>query len=56
MDIVHNMEENYKLLIDWLVTTFRALPGIDTPEFRTIIYLLYTPEDAKRPFNWDHPR
>jgi Na+-translocating ferredoxin:NAD+ oxidoreductase subunit B len=36
----------YEKLIDWLVTTFRALPGIDTPEFREVVYFSYTPEEA----------
>jgi hypothetical protein len=37
----------YERLIDWLVTTFRALPGIDSPEFRDLIYFSYTPEEAQ---------
>ncbi len=37
----------YDKLIDWLVTTFRALPGIDTPEFRELVYFSYTPEEAE---------
>ena len=36
----------YDKLIDWLVTTFRALPGVNTPEFREIVQLSYTPEEA----------
>ena len=36
----------YEKLIDWLVTTFRALPSINTPEFRELVQFLYTPEEA----------
>lgn len=37
----------YEKLIEWLVTTFRALPGVDTPEFREIVHFSYTPEEAR---------
>ena len=39
-------DDVYQKLIDWLVTTFRALPGVDTPEFREIIHFSYTPPEA----------
>lgn len=37
----------YEKLIDWLVTTFRALPGINTQEFKDVIHFSYTPEEAR---------
>lgn len=39
-------EDVYEKLVKWLVTTFRALPEIDSPEFREVVYLMYTPEEA----------
>ena len=39
-------EDVYEQLIKWLVTTFRALPEIDSPEFREVVHLMYTPEEA----------
>ncbi len=36
----------YDKLINWLVTTFRALPGVNTPEFREIVCYSYTSEEA----------
>ena len=40
-------DDAYEKLIAWLVRTFRALPGIDSPEFRDLIYFSYTPEEAR---------
>lgn len=37
----------YEKLADWLVTTFRALPGIKKPEFMDLLRFLYTPEEAR---------
>lgn len=39
-------EDIYEKLIGWLITTFRALPGINTPEFRELVCANYTPEEA----------
>jgi Na+-translocating ferredoxin:NAD+ oxidoreductase subunit B len=33
--------------MEWLVTTFRALPGINSQEFRDLVYFSYTPEEAQ---------
>lgn len=42
------MKDNvYEKLSDWLVTTYRARPGIDGPEFRDILEASYTPEEAQ---------
>ncbi len=37
----------YEKLIEWLVTTFRALPGVNTSEFREIVHFTYTEEEAR---------
>lgn len=37
----------FEKLADWLVTTFRALPGVKSPELMDIIHFLYTPEEAR---------
>ena len=37
----------YDELADWLVTTFRCLPEVRTPEFMNLLYHLYTPEEAR---------
>ena len=38
--------EIFDRLADWLSTTYRALPGIKTPEFTELLQFLYTPEEA----------
>ena len=36
------MEDNvYEKLAEWLATTFRALPGVNGPEFKDLIHFLY---------------
>jgi len=37
----------HEKLIDWLVTTFRALPGVNTPEFKEVVHFSFTPEEAR---------
>ncbi len=40
-------DDVYDKLVSWLVTTFRALPGVDSPELRDLIRFSYTPEEAQ---------
>ncbi|MFO7965067.1 MAG: 4Fe-4S binding protein [Desulfobacterales bacterium] len=37
----------YGRLADWLITTFRAQPGVKSPELMEILYFQYTPEEAR---------
>ena len=42
------MEEKiYDDLANWLITTFRAQPGVKSPELMEILRLQYSPEEAK---------
>ena len=36
----------YEKLQDWIVTTFRALPGVKSPELMDILKFQYSPEEA----------